>query len=200
MDYFELIKGFMLSPVETFPKVRGADLGDSLKNFLILVVINTILSVIVGLVALSAMWTAFNSIFESLGLAVPTAAGVGIIVFAILMIFVTLLMLFIGAAWLHIFVHLLGGRKGYLETVKTIAYGSTPYLLIGWIPLIGIIGAIWSFALEILGVRELQEMSTGRAAGAVILAAIVLFIIVILIAAFFVIALVNMSPVPISTV
>lgn len=157
MDYFELIKGFMLSPVETFPKVRGADLGDSLKYFLILVVINTILSVIVGLVALSAMWTAFNSIFESLGLAVPTAAGVGIIVFAILMIFVTLLMLFIGAAWLHIFVHLLGGRKGYLETVKTIAYGSTPYLLIGWIPLIGIIGAIWSFALEILGVREFRK-------------------------------------------
>jgi hypothetical protein len=31
MDYFDLMKGFLLSPVETFRKVRDTDLGDSLK-------------------------------------------------------------------------------------------------------------------------------------------------------------------------
>ena len=199
MDFIELVKGFLLSPVETFQKVRKADLGDTLKYFLILVVINTVLSVIISLVALSSMWAAYSSIFESLGIAIPAAAGFGIIVFAILMIFVTLLALFIGAAWLHLWVYILGGRKGYMETLKALAYGDTPYLLIGWIPLIGFIGSIWSFVLYILGVRELQEMSTGRAAGAVILAFVVFSIIVILIAAFFFIAFVNMVPVPMST-
>jgi hypothetical protein len=199
MDFIELVKGFLLSPVETFQKVRKADLGDALKYFLILVVINTILSVIISLVALSSMWAAYSSIFEGLGIALPAAAGFGIIVIAILMIFVTLLALFIGAVWLHLWVYILGGRKGYVETLKALAYGDTPYLLIGWIPLIGFLGAIWSFVLYILGVRELQAMSTGRAAGAVILAAVVLLIIIILIAAFFFIAFMNIIPVPITT-
>ena len=199
MDYIELIKGFLLSPVDTFQKVRKADLGDALKYFLILVVINTVLSVIISLVALSSMWAAYSSIFEGLGIALPAAAGFGIIVFAILMIFVTLLALFIGAAWLHLWVYILGGRKGYMETLKALAYGDTPYLLIGWIPLIGFIGAIWSFVLYIVGVRELQMMSTGRAAGAVILAVVVLFLIIVLLAAAFFVALVSSGVMPVST-
>jgi hypothetical protein len=199
MDFIELVKGFLLSPVETFQKVRKADLGDTLKYFLILVVINTVLSVIISLVALSSLWAAYSSIFESLGIAIPAAAGFGIIVFAILMIFVTLLALFIGAAWLHLWVYILGGRKGYMETLKALAYGDTPYLLIGWIPLIGFIGAIWSFVLYILGIRELQEMSTGRAAGAVILAVVVFFLIVILLAAALFFAVVSSGVMPVNT-
>ncbi|NYT17574.1 MAG: YIP1 family protein [Methanomicrobiales archaeon] len=199
MDFIELVKGFLLSPVETFQKVRKADLGDTLKYFLILVVINTVLSVIISLVALSSMWAAYSSIFEGLGIAIPAAAGFGIIIFAILMIFVTLLVLFIGAAWLHLWVYILGGRKGYMETLKALAYGDTPFLLIGWIPLIGFIGAIWSFVLYILGVQELQAMSTGRAAGAVILAVVVFFLIVILLAAALFYAVVSSGVMPVNT-
>jgi hypothetical protein len=199
MDFIELAKGFLLSPVETFQKVRKADLGDALKYFLILVVINTVLSVIISMVALSSLWAAYSSIFEGLGIALPAAAGFGIVIIAILMIFVSLLLLFIGAAWLHLWVYILGGRKGYIETLKAIAYGETPALLIGWIPVIGFIGAIWSFVLYILGIRELQEMSTARAAAAVFLAAVVILIIIILIAAFFLIAFSEIVPVPIDT-
>jgi hypothetical protein len=199
MDFIELVKGFLLSPVETFQKVRKADLGDTLKYFLILVVINTVLSVIISLVALSSLWAAYSSIFESLGIAIPAAAGFGIIVFAILMIFVTLLALFIGAAWLHLWVYILGGRKGYLETLKAIAYGDTPSLLLGWIPVIGIIGGIWSLILLILGIRELHEISTGRAALALILAIVVLVIIIIALATAFFFALVSSGVMPVNT-
>ncbi|MDD1707356.1 MAG: YIP1 family protein [Methanoregulaceae archaeon] len=199
MDYFELIKGFLLSPVETFQKVRSADLGDALKYYLVIVVINAVLSAIVGLLMVSAIWAMFAPIFEQIGIPFTLAAGAGVVVFAILMIFVQLLMLFIGAAWLHIFVYLLGGRKGYLQTLKAISYGSTPSMLIGWIPFIGIIGAIWSFILGILGIRELQAMSTGRAAGAVILAMIIILIIIILIIAVFAIAFSEIVPMPINT-
>ena len=69
-------------------------------------------------------------------------------------------------------------------------------MLIGWIPLIGIIlGGIWSLILSILGIRELHQISTGRAAGAVILAAIIIVIIIALIAAWFIISLVSIEPV-----
>jgi hypothetical protein len=146
----------------------------------------------------SAIWAMFAPIFEGMG--IPLVAGAGVVIFAILMIFVWLLMLFIEAVWLHIFVYILGGRKGYIETLKTIGYGSTPFWLIGWIPIIGwIIGLIWSFILAILGVRELHEMSTGRAAGAVILALVVILIIIGLVLSLFMIAFSEVVPMPINT-
>jgi hypothetical protein len=70
MEYFELIKGFVLSPVETFQKVKDTDYGDSLVYFLVLVLINTVLSVPIMLVTLSSMWTVFNGMFQRLGLPV----------------------------------------------------------------------------------------------------------------------------------
>jgi hypothetical protein len=196
MDFIELVKGFILSPVENFHKVGPADLGDTLKYYLILLVINTVLTVIVSLVALSAVWAAINALFPSLGLGAPTLAGFGIVIFAILMIFVYLLLLFIGAGWVHIWVYILGGRKGYMQTLKAIAYGDTPNLLLGWIPVVSIIGAIWSFVLWIIGVRELHEMSTGRAAAAVILAAVIIAIIIFIVAAALFFTAVSMFPLP----
>ncbi len=183
MDFIEQVKGFILSPVESFRSVRTADLGETLKYYLILLVINTILSVIISLVALSSSWSAIAALFPALGMETPAAAGFGIVVFAILMIFISLVILVIGAAWVHIFVYLFGGRKGYMQTLKAFAYGQTPSLLLGWIPIIGIIGVIWSIVLWIIGVRELHEMTTGRAAAAVIVAGVIVLILIIIVAA-----------------
>lgn len=198
MDYFGLMKGFLLSPVETFPKVRDTDLGDSLKYYLILLVINAILSAIVGIAMVSAIWLTFSGIFEQMGLPLPAIAGAGVVIFAILMIIIQFIMVFIIAGWLHLFVYLLGGRKGYLQTLKSITFGSTPSMLIGWIPFIGIIAGIWSIALEILGIRELQEMTTGKAALAVILAILIIVVIIIAIAALFFIAYSEITPMPLT--
>lgn len=198
MDYFDLMKGSLLSPVETFRKVRDTDLGDSLKYYLVLLVINAVLSAIVSIAIASAVWMTFSGFFEQLGLPIPAITGVGVVLFAILMIIVQFIFVFIGAAWLHLFVYLLGGRKGYLQTIKSVIFGSTPAMLFGWIPFIGWLAGIWAFILEILGIRELQEMTTGRAALAVILAILVVIVIVIAIAAMFFIAFSEITPLPVT--
>ena len=56
------------------------------------------------------------------------------------------------------------------------------------------LAGIWALALEILGVRELQEMTTGRAALAVILAILVIVIIMIAVAAMFFITFSEITP------
>jgi hypothetical protein len=198
MDYFDLMKGFILSPVETFRKVRDTELGDSLAYYLVLLVINAVLSAIVSLAMVSAVWMTFSGLFEQLGLPIPAVAGVGVVMFAILMIIIQFIFVFIGAAWLHLFVYLLGGRKGYLQTLKSVIFGSTPAMLIGWIPFIGWLAGIWAFILEIIGIRELQEMTTGKAALAVILAIVVILVIIIAIASFFFIAFSEITPLPIT--
>jgi hypothetical protein len=195
MDFIETVKGFILSPVEAFQKVRPTDLGDTLKYYLILVIINTILSLIISLVVLSSVAATLNMLFPALGLGAPALAGFGLVVLAILMFFLSFLFLFIGAAWLHLWVWIFGGRKGYLQTLKALAYGDTPYLLLGWIPVVGFIGAIWSFILSMIGVRELHEISTGRAVAAVIVAAVIILVIIILVAAALLITAVSIMPV-----
>jgi hypothetical protein len=71
-------------------------------------------------------------------------------------------------------------------------------MLLGWIPFIGFLAGIWTIILEILGIRELHEMTPGKAALAVIVAILVIAIIIIAIAALFFIAfsevVMEMSP------
>jgi hypothetical protein len=195
MEYLELIKGFVLSPAETFRKVRDTDYSDTLVYFLVLVLIHTVLSVPVMLITLSSMWTVFGGIFPRFSLG--TLTGFGIIMMAVMMIIAALVFLFIGAGWLHLWVYPVGGRHGYRETFKAIAFGGTPALLLGWIPLFGILAWIWSFVLSILGVRELHGISTGRALGAVILAVIVPILILVVLAAFLFIAYTETTPLPV---
>ena len=194
MEYFELIKGFFLSPVETFRKVKDTDYRDTLLYFLVLVLINTALSVPIMLVSLSSTW--FNGVFGMLGL--RTLTGFGIVIIAVLMIIAALVLLFIGAAWLHLWVYLFGGRKGYRETLKALAFGETPALLLGWIPLVGFLAGIWSLVLSILGVRELHGISTGRALGAVIIAVIIPLLVLVLLALFLFITYTETGPLPVA--
>ncbi|OPX71924.1 MAG: Yip1 domain protein [Methanoregulaceae archaeon PtaB.Bin108] len=197
MDIIETAKGFLMQPVQAFQKARRIELGDAIKYFIILLIINAILTVIVDLIMGSAILSAINQTMGQFGMGeIFLVETIGVVIGAIVLVIVSLIMVFIIGGWLHLFVYLLGGRKGYLETVKALIFGSTPYMLIGWIPLIGIIlGGIWSLILSILGIRELHQISTGRAAGAVILAAIIIVIIIALIAAWFIISLVSIEPV-----
>ncbi|MEI7432846.1 MAG: YIP1 family protein [Methanomicrobiales archaeon] len=175
-DFMEKVRGFILKPVETFQECKEDSLGNALTYYIILVIINAILSTLVLFAGISTL-SMYEKIPGMEGI-FPAVLFVGIIVGGIIGVFIC-------GAWLHIFVWLLGGRKGYEKTLKAIMYGSTPGLLISWIPIIGIIGALWTLILEILGIQELQEMSTGRAAAAVILAVVVFVIIIIVVALVF---------------
>ncbi|HVP94747.1 MAG TPA: YIP1 family protein [Methanoregulaceae archaeon] len=172
-DFVEKVQGFIMKPVETFQKIKGGSLGDAFIYYLILLVIYAILSTIVLAIGMSAM-SVYQSIPGFKG-AVPVVMFFGTLIGGIIGIF-------IGGAWLHIFVWALGGKKGYVQTVKSIMYGSTPGLLLGWIPIIGFIGGIWTIVLDIFGIKELQEMSMGRAVAAVVIAGVILIIIVLVIA------------------
>ena len=175
MDFYEKVKGFIFEPSKTFDATKEDTLEDALKYY---VGIAAIFS------ALSAVFFVFAStLFGSMigGFGMMLGAGAGII--GAIWLFVTLFILmvisaFIGGAIVHIFVYLLGGRKGIVKTIIALMYGDTPYLLFGWIPLIGLIAIIWSLVLNVLGIRQFQELTTGRAILAILLPLIIIGIIV----------------------
>lgn len=99
--------------------------------------------------------------------------------------------LFIGAGFVHLFVMFLGGENSYRETAAALDYASciSPVAsLMLFVPIIGgmanLVLGLFIIYVQIKGVEEFQNLSTGRAALAVLLPVVLLVIIsVILVAA-----------------
>ncbi len=172
------VKGFLFSPSQTFDASKDNTLGDAFTYFLIILAIYAILMAIIATVAFSFI----SDMMKMLGVPMTTmldpALGplVGIALFIVALI-VGIIVIFIGGLWLHLWVYLLGGRNGVVQTLKAGFYGSTPYLILGWIllliPLINVIAIIWGLSVAVIGIRQLHGFSTGRAVLAMILAIIV---------------------------
>ncbi len=185
MEIQNQISGLLFHPVDTFRSLYEEEWTESLKYYLVLLTIFTILDgILAGLIIFPmGLMTGITEVFPLPLLFVLIL--IGIFVFNIIC-------LFLMSGFMHIFVHLLGGRRGFYETLKVMAYASTPTMVLGWIPLIGIIGWFWTFILNVTGIQELQQLSTPRALVAVLLPICIIFII-ILIAYFALIFLVLMG-------
>ncbi|QYZ80155.1 hypothetical protein E2N92_12315 [Methanofollis formosanus] len=185
-DLVERMKGFLTDPVESFKDAKGDDLGEVLKYFVVILAINAVLS---GLLVMAG----FNLYGDLSGMGIGTGvvAGISMIIWGIV---AGLIGLFVIGLIIHLFVVILVGGNGLEQTIKAVAYGATPAMLLGWIPFIGFLAGIWSLVLYVLGIRELHETTTGRAAAAVLLPLVVLFVLgFILLAA--VIAFFTLAPV-----
>ena len=185
MDFIQKVRGFLVDPAGTFRESRGDNLATSFGYYIILVIIFSTLSTIVAALVGSA-----GMVF---GLPGPISAILPAFLF-IYYIITSIVAWLVFGLWIHLWVYILKGRMGIIRTINAVYYGNTPFLLIGWIPFIGYIGIVWSFVLWILGVRELQEISTGKAVAAVIIPVAIIVIIAVLIAAYFTATLIGISP------
>lgn len=185
LSIVERIKGFLFSPSDTFDASREDSLGDAFKYFVVILAIYAVLSAIIAAVAFSmiaGMFGMFGVPQMPFGAAAGPLAAVGVFIAALIG---GIIGIFIGGVWLHIWVYLVGGRNGIGETIKAVIYGMTPSLLLGWIPIVGFIAGIWALIVEIIGVRQLHDLTTGKAVLAVIIAIVIPAIIIgILFAAF----------------
>ena len=181
------IKGFLLKPVETFQKSRGDDVVPVIAYFVFLLIVNGILWALV--MASRVM------MHPLLTIARYDPGTEPVLVFIIVLILVIVLQLFfilIFGLLLHLFAYITGARKGIVQTEKAVIFGSTPLLLLGWIPVIGtIIGGIWSIILTIIGLRELHGITTGKAILAFVLSLAIIMIILVLIIGWFSISLIS---------
>ncbi len=182
MDFIEKVKGLLLEPSKTFDSLKDETLEEALKYYAIVAVVYS---------ALFALMFAFaGSLFGSMmgfrdsGMIMGAGAGIGAaVIFFVMFMILAIAGAFIGGAILHIFVYIAGGRKGIVQTIKAVMYGATPSLLLGWIPFINMIAGIWSLIVEIIGIRQLHELTTGRAVLAVFIPIIIAIILAVVLAA-----------------
>lgn len=173
MSFFDKLKGFLLDPVETFNETKDGTIGDAVMYILPIIVIYAVLYGLIAFSAFSTMMGPLNPFGALGGGAFSAMMVVGTIIGMIIGIF-------IGGAIMHIFVYIVGGRNGIGQTIKAVLYGSTPNLLLGWIPIINIFTALWTLVLNVIGIREYHDISTGRAILAVLLPVIIIAIIFVI--------------------
>jgi len=164
MKILEKAKGFLLHPNEAFSKEKNTNFEESLKyTALLLIVIS----------ALSGITVMFADI------------TFGLITIPLKYVFL-LIGTLLGGLILHVFAYIFGARNGLVQTLKAALYAGTPFYLFGWIPLPYILFAftIWAAVLEVIGLKALQSMSTGRAILAVVLPGIILIVLIIILALF----------------
>lgn len=179
-------KGFLLNPVETFQQVKDDEPKIAFTYFAVLLFIYSLFT---GFVKQIALDSTFFNVF-------PAESGIFIVF--ITTFIVTCIAALIFAAWLHLWVYILGGKNGIMQTMKAILYGSTAHLLLGWIPVIGMLFSLWALMASILGVRELQNLSTGKAVTAFVIAVAIPLILIVVLGPFFFVTFMSVTGVDIA--
>lgn len=166
---FELIieraKGIMVNPVEHFRQAAADPVSFVIIYYLVLLAVFAAL---------------FTLAFSSSGLGRYVVYSTQFMVIIITMLVQMIVSLFIGTVWLHIWTYVAGGRQDIGTTLKVVAYAMTPMLLLGWfMPVGAIAGSVWYIVLQVLGIRELQQLTTGRAILAVSLSIVAMVVLVV---------------------
>ncbi|MBL7160813.1 MAG: YIP1 family protein [Candidatus Aenigmarchaeota archaeon] len=153
------VKGFLFEPSSAFKREQKTTVGAAFKYMLIL----SIVSAVLGGIVTSAL-----------------AGNVVMLVGSIVMLYVVFIIgTTILGIILHIFAFIVGARGGFGQTLKAVYYGATPNMLLSWIPYIGFIFVIWNLILNIIGIKNLHNISTGRAVLAVLIPVIILTLLMI---------------------
>jgi hypothetical protein len=171
----EKIKKVIFNPNEFFESVKAeAGIIEAFKFFVIVSLVYLVFTIILFFATPSMLLSGLLSFGPFSGLLGGLSIPIFIYIFSIVLIFVV-------AAIAHIVAMLLGGKGDYSATYKALAYAATPYLLVGWIPFLGIFVNLYSLFLAIIGISKLHQVTLARAFAIVIIPVIIL---IVLIAAF----------------
>lgn len=159
--FIDTAKGALLDPATTFRNMRREG---GLANPLVYYLIGGLF-----LVLSQAIWSGLG--MNPMGRGMP-AGLLAVLLFGACYV---VAIVFIGSGITHVMLMLLGGAKyPYETTFRTFAYAQGSALPIAIIPFCGgIIGGVWALVVYIIGLSQTQEISTGKAAAAVLIPAIV---------------------------
>jgi hypothetical protein len=165
---YETAKLVLTRPTEAFARMSTTgDLGRPLVYAVVFGWIGIIASQIYNLALRGAMWQFLPHMPGPRGMALPATFNIALMIVAPLLI---LIGVFIGAAILHLFLMIVGGaNKDFGTTVRVLCYVGTTQI-VQVIPFCGgLIAAVWSIVLEIIGLAQAHRTTQGKAAAAVLL-------------------------------
>jgi hypothetical protein len=174
MKYVYNAIGFLIKPSKNFDSIKRYRLGEAFKFMLIISIFFAALNGIVGTLIsyyiqpMLGLPMVYPAELMPLMIAANTIGSYILIVIS----------LTIWSLWQHLWAYVFGAKKGIEQTMKSVFYGTSPFFLLGWIPLVSIVSVIWSLVLHGIGIKRLHGIETGKAALAIIIAVLIPLIIV----------------------
>ena len=164
-----LQKAFLVlsTPSKFFEKIRNEKEG--LIEYLVL--ISLVFSILFA--ALFTVHEIFIGVgrFFIIGLIMAFASG----------FIVTLGIVFLETLIIHFFALIFRCKRGYNNTAKAVVYGNTPTFLFSWIPFVTIIATIYCWAITVIGISKLHNVSIKKAIFVVVPISIVIIYLSILV-------------------
>lgn len=179
MDIFNKAKGFLVDPVKEFETSKDELLEEAVKYYLFIAGIFSLLSAILASIIYSIISSivAQNVDPKYIELA---PRGFSEIFSDFFMSFVLMLIsVFIWGAILHGMAYAFGSRWEIARSIKIAIYSSTPLVLLGWMPMLGIFGWVWVGALNVVGLHQYHDLPAGKAIASVLIPIILLIILAI---------------------
>ncbi len=159
---------FLTDPRNSFDAEKDTNLNEAFKYLLVLAVITAVLGAIVSAFLMTFAYTFIPP--EAIGFTNPVL----IFVTSLVMSYVgAVVASFIWGLWLHLWTYVMGAKNGLVQTMKSVFYGGTPNYMLGWIPIINLIAAIWSFVLTGMGLMRFHGITGIKAALAIIIALVI---------------------------
>ncbi len=185
MNIIKKVKGFLSEPTLAFETCKEEPLEEALKYYLLIAAVFSLLFAIITAMIYSFIYSVVNPLISNntvvkdyIVLKVPNGITETFGDFFILFILM-LISVFIWGVILHVFAYILGGRWNISRSIKVAMYSSTPLMLLGWIPVLGIFGWIWAGALNVVGLHQYQDIGEGKAIVAVLTPIILLLLTVL---------------------
>jgi len=179
MDIIKKVKEFLSEPTRAFETYKEETLEEAVKYYLLIAAVYSLLFAMITAMIYSIFYSVVNPLISNnIMLKVPN--GITETFGDFFMLFILMLIcVFIWGAILHVFAYIQGGRWNISRSIKVAMYSSTPLMLLGWIPVLGIFGWIWAGALNVVGLHQYQDLSEGKAITAVLAPTILLLLTVL---------------------
>ena len=154
-SFVDVLRRIVLHPVVFFAEIpRREGLRNPFLFALICIVIGAVLNAVVGLSGLQSPLQSSEGSQSSAGL-VAYIASLAIIGIIALPVVAGLYQLLVGTVVGH-------ENAGFEGTFRVVAYASVVNLVI-WIPMLGLLLGLYSLYLQVVGLREIHQTTTGRA-------------------------------------
>lgn len=179
------VKTVMMHPSQFFESIAAMaseNRNEAFRYYAIVSLVSLVGQIIVGLATGENSFQLMSQLFGGRSPSGPSSgifAG-GAIAGAIVLYFLGLLFTFVSAAILHVSTKIVTGKGNYNASYDALAYGTTPSLLFGWIPFVGVIAWLYSIYVTMVGLSRLHKIGMGRALLAILLPVVIVLIIAII--------------------
>jgi len=189
----------LMKPREAFQQARNEPLATAAFTVIPLALLFAVLVTAMGvLLSPAAVFGPMAPLLTGSGFMQPGITPAALLAGVLILAVLCLIAISLKAAWLHLWVYVLGGRQGVEQTAKAVLSAAIPIFLLGGIPLLGLlVGALWAIVILVTGIEVLHGISSGRALASVFLAWFIGFVLLVVLPLLYFLPVRVVGPVPV---